>query len=302
MMLSSGACKSLLFRPLWLQGAGRTLATSALRSAEDKSSSVIAPRNDEHHKKGLVRGETIESDVTHMEDFGLMADPMRPTGEVLVYEGPERDVVNFPRPTMPLYGGRTRLGFIPEEWFDFFYKKTGVTGPYVFGAGLITTLLSKELWIVDHEFPIIPPLALIIYLAMTKGGPALAKMMDQDIDEHERSLVELQEDNMADLKAAIQGEEQAQWSAKGQSLLFQAKRENVALQLEAEYRRRLAEAYAEVKKRLDYQVEVQNAKRAVERRHMVNWIINGVVKGIDERQEKQNIDNCIANLHRLSTA
>ena len=45
-----------------------------------------------------------------------------------IYFGPQRDYVNFPTPKQAENCPPTRLGFIPDSWFQSLYEKTGVTG------------------------------------------------------------------------------------------------------------------------------------------------------------------------------
>merc|ERR1712025_1401159 len=115
------------------------------------------------------------------------------------------------------------LGFIPQEWFDALYPKTGVTGPYMALAGVTTFLCSKEFYVMEHDFYV--GLALVEELAQANG---------------------------------------AAWED-----IIAAKKEAVGLQLEAEYRERLALAHSQVKKRLDYQLETANVLRRMEQKHMV---------------------------------
>lgn len=103
------------------------------------------------------------------------------------------------------------------------------------------------------------------------------------------------------LQKFIDTETQSQLAAQNQKILYDAKRENVKLQLEAEYRRRLMLAYEEVRKRLDFQIAKQVAQRQFEQQHMVNWIIDSVVKSISPQQEKEALQKCISDLKQLSS-
>ncbi|KAF5308209.1 hypothetical protein FQR65_LT06389 [Abscondita terminalis] len=198
--------------------------------------------------------------------------------------------------------GKVRLGFLPEEWFTFFYKKTGVTGPYTFGIGLSTYLLSKEYYVLEHEFYNGLSLFLLCIIATKKFGPAIAQYLDKEVDKYEADMNAGRNSEKEGLLAQIKNEEHNQWSAEGQMILVEAKRENVALQLEAAYRARLMQTYTEVKKRLDYQMERQNVERRIAQKHLVGWVLKNVLASITTEQEKQNIDKCIADLAGMAKA
>lgn len=97
-------------------------------------------------------------------------------------------------------------------------------------------------------------------------------------------------------------EKEKQESLKNQSILFDAKRENVHLQREAEYRQRLMTVYQEVKRKLDYQIAVQEAGKQFSQRHMVSWILDNVTRSLSSVSEKQTLSKCITDLKTLSAA
>jgi len=224
-----------------------------------------------------------------------------PGREILhIDEGPERDVKNFPRLKRPIYPGKVRLGFLPEEWFTMLYPKTGVTGPYLLGTGLITYLYSKELLLMDHEFYVGVVIVGMCVYGMKKFGPDLAKYLDDQVDKEEAEAVGGRNNELQGLKDAIKAEELAQWQADAMTILMEAKRENVALQLEAEFRKRQMTVFTEVKRRLDYQLEQVNIQRRLQQKHMTDWIVSNVVKSISAQQEKDMLSKCIADLKGLA--
>lgn len=55
-----------------------------------------------------------------------------------------------------------------------------MTGPYAFGVGFLTWVLSKEIWVLEHEFwGGVSFFAMIIY-AVKKFGPQASTYLDKE--------------------------------------------------------------------------------------------------------------------------
>lgn len=55
-------------------------------------------------------------------------------------------------------------------------------GPYVFAASFTTYVLSKEIWVVEHEFPYVLATAGLFYLGWKKFGKSLSEYLDKEVD------------------------------------------------------------------------------------------------------------------------
>merc|ERR1711881_375551 len=201
----------------------------------------------------------------------------------------ERDLVNFPPRQRPIERGPVKALIFPAEWFDALYPKTGVTGPYMALFGVSTFLASKEYFVMEHDFYVGIGLAIVLTYLVKTQGPAYTAEINKQLDEEEAALKAIRQDEIDACLASIKGEQGVQEEAVG-------------LQLEGEYRSRLAAAHAAVKKRLDYQVETANVLRRMEQKHMVDWIIGNVKASITPDQEAAALKKCISDLKALSAA
>jgi F-type H+-transporting ATPase subunit b len=64
----------------------------------------------------------------------------------------------------------------------FWWKQNLFPGPYVLAAGVTTYLLSKEIWVVEHEFPYVLATVGLFYIGWKKFGTPLANFLDKEID------------------------------------------------------------------------------------------------------------------------
>merc|ERR1711976_761185 len=143
-------------------------------------------------------------------------------------------------------------------------------------------------------------LAIVLTTLVKKVGPGINEYQEAEQVKEEHALSSIKQNEINKLQASIDGELGAQTNGKVWSEIADAKKEAVGLQLEAVYRQRLSDAYSQVKKRLDYQLEVSNVVRRVEQKHMVDWIINNVKKSITPAQEDAALKKCIADLKALA--
>merc|ERR1712034_49091 len=215
---------------------------------------------------------------------------------------PERDLVNFPARVRPVDKAPVRLGVFPEEWFTALYPKTGVTGPYMALGGGATFLCSKEFFVMEHDFYVGVALAAVLSFVVKSAGPDWTAQINKELDEEEASYKAIRQSEIDSCLQTIADEEAGQADTAAYAEIIAAKKEAVGLQLEGVYRARLQDAYTQVKKRLDCQLETANVVRRMEQKHMVDWIIGNVKKSITPAQEDAALKKCISDLKGLASA
>lgn len=189
-----------------------------------------------------------------------------------------------------------RLGFIPEEWFQFFYVKTGVTGPYIFGLVTINYLLSKEIYVLEHEYYSGLSIALLVYLATVKLGPAGGAALDKEVDAVVAGWQKTLDDEKSVFQNQIKASKDAQWRADGQKLLMDAKKENIAMQYEAIFRERMMQVYKSTEGRMIYHTKKYRAEARIHQKWMLKWILNNVMKSITPDFKKAALEASIRDL------
>jgi len=215
-------------------------------------------------------------------------------------EGSERDLVNFPRVERLIYPNPTRFWFVPQSWFDAFYDKTGVTGPYMLGAGTTLFLWSKEIWIIEGEFWEFFTMFSVWAFLAHKFGPKYREWAEKNIKNDDAEWDQARDVPIARMKEDLKIIDTNIDSANHQTLMFDARKENIQLQLEAEYRERLRIAHEKVKAKLDYHLQTGQVQKAFEQKHMGDWIVKSVKASLTPAQEAAALKQCLVDLKGLA--
>nr|XP_023022512.1 ATP synthase subunit b, mitochondrial-like [Leptinotarsa decemlineata] len=192
--------------------------------------------------------------------------------------------------------GKVIFAFIPEEWIRAFIPKTGVSGFYTFLFTFSTYLVSKEYYVLEHNYYGGLSMLILWWAGIKYIGPHLRMYLDKEIDIYESSWNKSRKEMKETLEEQIEDERFLQFQAEGQTLLMAAKRENVALQLEEEFRKRQMYVYREVKNRLDYHVRVEQVKKRIQHLNLVEYVKREVTKSITPEMQNKLIDIYMNNI------
>lgn len=219
-----------------------------------------------------------------------------------IYYGKDRDLVNYPPLKVEPHQPKVRLGFLPDSWFQAFYDKTGVLGPYILALGLPTFLISKEYWVIDPEGMVLIVMTPVLIAFVKKYGQRLKEFESNKANELNETMVATPIRNAREIGAQLlkQTENAIQSRQAIYEEVYPAKHEILDLQLEEEYRKRLATVARTVERRMTYHIELANAKKNFQHQHLAQWVLDSVTKSITPQQEKETIQQCIQDLKGLA--
>lgn len=194
-----------------------------------------------------------------------------------------------------------RLAVIPAEWFTFFHVKTGVSGGYVLLFLLTNYALSKEIFVMEHEYYAGLSIFLMLYYVTTKLGPGIGASLDKEVDAIVENLYKGRKIEAAHYESIVKESTDAIWRSEGQQQLIDAKKENVLMQLEAVYRERMMHAYRMVKGRMDYHMKRYYSEARIHQKWMIGWILKEVHKAITPEFEQQALSQAIQDLEAAAS-
>jgi F-type H+-transporting ATPase subunit b len=252
-------------------------------------------------KKGEVKMATVQDSL---KDLSSVKWRTESNGKRLWPhdQWPERDLVNYPPYKLREVPNAVRWYCVPETWFRFFYDKTGVTGPYMFFYGLLIYGFSKEWIVLWYDFSEYLILAAAVITVVKKLGPVVGDVFRGWHKEEVDRYTSVVQNSKALAGKMLHHYEQALDRAQSVGHIGEARKDVLNMALEAGYRERMRLMYEAVKRRLDYQVALQNARKDFERTNMINWITTEVRKAITGKQEQEAMQACLAQLRQMASA
>jgi len=205
-----------------------------------------------------------------------------------------------PPPKQQAMEGQTRLTYVPESYFKLLEGRLGYTGPYTLMWGGLIGALSKEWLIVGPEM--FWALSAALFYSYVFNGVAAPFADREDIlyyDIREQRIGSWKSYKISLASSEIDGIARLKEQTQGLAMVQEQRKANLQMALDAEHMNRQANLVEAVKKRLDYQVSVNNAEREAQTKHMISWIDKEVQAAIAKRSSKDDLAAAISQLKSM---
>jgi len=190
----------------------------------------------------------------------------------------------------------------PKSAWQKYKEIAGESAGTVFLGSLAVYLLSKEWYIINDETYLAAVMALTVGTLVKKVGPGVSDYFYAQRIEQLSKLNKEKENKIEGINEQLEHLTVAEAMLDTRADLFNAVKANNEMALEVQYRESLKEVETEVKKRLDYQIDLQNLKDRIEHEHIAKWVQDAVVQSITPEQEEEAIAKCIADIEALAQA
>ncbi|KAM7452610.1 ATP synthase F(0) complex subunit B1 [Porites harrisoni] len=181
-------------------------------------------------------------------------------------------------------------------------EKTGETGPSLLIGGFLAYALSKELLVLHDETVLAGVMGATLYVLARKISQPVREFLDGRSQGILDMFNEGRNAEIGELEKQIEEVKKVEYMLTARKDIVEVMRENNAMSLELNYRNKLHEVVREVKKRLDYQAEIEAFQRRTEQQHIVDWVEREVVKSISPQLEKESVNQCIKDLKAMAPA
>jgi F-type H+-transporting ATPase subunit b len=139
----------------------------------------------------------------------------------------------------------------------------------------------------------------VAYWLMGKIGQPTAEFLDNraqnmlDLMNTKKNLT------IAKLEKDIETEKKVEGVLSCRDEVFDIIRDEAEMQREELYRSRLDDVRTEVKRRLDYQLQLEGLEKTFQQRHLVSWLEDSVRESVTTKPD-DSIPQCISSLKKMA--
>lgn len=203
---------------------------------------------------------------------------------------------------LPYDTSKYRIYCVPEAFFTFLHERQGVLGPYIVLWGGLITLVSKEFFIFQEEFGAALAFFVMPPILAAKFAPRIGKYFRTAYNDEMMVLDRLKDSKIQQFSNEADALDEDSARAESGKQVFDVYSANAENMIEAEVRTRQEQVHEAFKRRLDYQVALQNLEEQVVQKQMVSWVKQEVDKAMRAQSQKEGINQCLKDLKALAAS